>query len=66
MTAPRASVVIVSRGRPDTLCLCLAGVARLRNATYEVVVVADNVVPHERRPLDGLLSRWFRGIALRN
>ncbi len=41
MTAPRASVVIVSRGRPDTLCLCLAGVARLRHATYEVVVVAD-------------------------
>lgn len=45
MTAPaaslRASVVIVSRGRPDTLCLCLAGVARLRRASYEVVVVAD-------------------------
>lgn len=45
MTGPRASlrasVVIVSRGRPDTLCLCLAGVARLRRATYEVIVVAD-------------------------
>lgn len=45
MTAPhaglRASVVIVSRDRPDALCLCLAGVARLRRATYEVIVVAD-------------------------
>ncbi len=41
MTALRASVVIVSRGRPNTLCLCLAGVARQRFASYEVIVVAD-------------------------
>ncbi|MCM2561871.1 glycosyltransferase [Lutimaribacter sp. EGI FJ00015] len=43
MTALRASVVIVSRGRPDALCLCLAGIARLRNVEYEVIVVADPV-----------------------
>ncbi|SDI76860.1 glycosyltransferase family 2 protein [Lutimaribacter saemankumensis] len=42
MTLTRASVVIVSRGRPETLALCLAGVARLRNAEYEVIVVADS------------------------
>lgn len=41
MTAARASVVIVSRGRPDALVRCLSGVARLRNAEYEVIVVAD-------------------------
>jgi glycosyltransferase involved in cell wall biosynthesis len=34
-----------------------------RGGRPEVVVVADNVVPHERRPLDGLLSRWFLGAA---
>lgn len=41
MTGLTASVVIVSRDRPESLCLCLSGVARLRNATYEVIVVAD-------------------------
>ena len=35
------SVVIVSRVRPKTLCLCLEGVARLIYPMFEVVVVAD-------------------------
>ncbi|HAV07624.1 MAG TPA: glycosyl transferase [Rhodobacteraceae bacterium] len=38
---PTISVVIVSRGRPASLSLCLMGVARLVYAPYEIVVVAD-------------------------
>lgn len=41
MAGLTASVVIVSRDRPESLCLCLTGVARLCNAAYEVIVVAD-------------------------
>jgi len=35
------SVVVVSRGRPDSLRLCLTGLARLHHRNYEIVVVAD-------------------------
>ena len=41
MTQPPVSVIIVSRGRPDALTLCLTGVARLTYPSYEVSVVAD-------------------------
>ena len=58
MNAPRASVIIVSRGRPDTLCLCLAGVARLRNAAYEVIVVADPAGIEAARGLD--FAPWLK------
>lgn len=35
-----ASVIIVSRGRPDALRRCLLGVAQLQYRAFEVVVVA--------------------------
>lgn len=38
---PPVSVVIVSRGRPETLKLCLIGVARLVYTPFQIVVVAD-------------------------
>jgi len=41
MTQTPVSVVIVSRGRPYALSLCLRAVARLIYPTYEVIVVAD-------------------------
>ena len=34
------SVVIVSRGRPGALSLCLTGVAQLDYPAFEVIVVA--------------------------
>lgn len=37
----RASVVVVSRGRPADLVLCLRGVAQLDHPAFEIVVVAD-------------------------
>ncbi|APX22456.1 MAG: glycosyl transferase [Rhodobacteraceae bacterium] len=40
MDAPSVSVVIVSRGRPDALRLCLTGVAQLDHPVFEVIVVA--------------------------
>ena len=41
MTAPAVSVVVVSRGRPRALRLCLTALARLKYPAYEVIVVAD-------------------------
>ncbi|MCX7301776.1 MAG: glycosyltransferase [Rhodobacterales bacterium] len=41
MTAPATSVVIVSRGRPEALVLCVTATAQLRYPNLEVVVVAD-------------------------
>ncbi len=38
---PTISVVIVSLGRPQSLSLCLLGVARLVYSPYEIIVVAD-------------------------
>ncbi len=35
------SIIIVSRGRPQTLMLCLNGVSRLLYSNYEIIVVAD-------------------------
>ncbi len=50
------SIVIVSRGRPETLRLCLAGVAQLDHPFFEVIVVAcpagikvTNDTPHADR-----------------
>lgn len=40
MDALPVSVVIVSRGRPDALRLCLTGVAQLDHPVFEVIVVA--------------------------
>ncbi len=40
MSTP-VSVIIVSRGRPDKLRLCLTGVSQLLYPTFEVIVVAD-------------------------
>jgi glycosyltransferase involved in cell wall biosynthesis len=33
--------------------------APLRRRNTRVVLVCDNLVPHERRPLDGALTRWM-------
>ncbi len=41
MTRPPVSVVIVSRGRPDALSLCLTGCMQLHYDPFEIVVVAD-------------------------
>lgn len=39
--APSASVIVVSRGRPDALLRCLAGIEQLAADDFEVVVVSD-------------------------
>ncbi|OGF16475.1 MAG: hypothetical protein A2W00_12955 [Candidatus Eisenbacteria bacterium RBG_16_71_46] len=36
-----------------------SAVGPLRRRGTRVVLVCDNLVPHERRPLDGLLTRWM-------
>ncbi|MEO0389943.1 MAG: glycosyltransferase [Pseudomonadota bacterium] len=41
MTLPSVSVIVVSRGRPEALALCLTGVSQLQYPMFEVVVVAD-------------------------
>ena len=41
MTQPPVSVVIVSRGRPDALRVCLTGCMQLLYDPFEIVVVAD-------------------------
>ncbi len=40
---------------------CMGSILRgsVRHGRPETVVVADNVVPHEHRPLDAPLTRWF-------
>jgi glycosyltransferase involved in cell wall biosynthesis len=40
---------------------CFGSILRgaVRHGKPESVVIADNVVPHERRPLDRLFTRWF-------
>ena len=54
--------------KPDLLILrywmpffapCLGYVARRMPAGVKVVGILDNVIPHERRPLDGCLTRYF-------
>lgn len=41
MTRLTVSVIVVSRGRPEALARCLAGIAQLDYPAFEVVVVAD-------------------------
>ncbi len=41
MNGATASVIIPSRGRPDSLVLCLKAVSQLFHTPFEVVVVAD-------------------------
>ncbi len=38
---PRISVVVVSHGRPASLCRCLLGLSQLPYAPLEVIIVAD-------------------------
>lgn len=51
------SVVLVSRGRPEALALCLAGLRQQDHPGFEVVVVADDagIVATERSALAGQL-----------
>ncbi|QQA42854.1 glycosyltransferase family 2 protein [Pelagovum pacificum] len=51
MTDLTVSVVVVSRGRPDALARCIAGIVRLHYPSFEIVVVADRP---GRRKLDTL------------
>jgi len=41
MTELSVSVIIVSRGRPQSLCRCLTAVSQLLYKTFEIVVVVD-------------------------
>jgi len=41
MSLPTVSVVVVSRGRPDALQLCLTGLSQLSYPAFEIIVVAD-------------------------
>ena len=41
MIASSVSVVVVSRGRPEALTLCLTGLGQLIHPNFEIVVVAD-------------------------
>lgn len=61
---------LIRRERPDLLLIrywlpfmapCLGTIARLtrRNGHTRVVAIADNILPHERRPGDRLLTRYF-------
>ncbi|RMF25965.1 MAG: glycosyltransferase [Bacteroidetes bacterium] len=62
----------LGRRRPDFLIVrywlpflspCLGSVVRLakRNRHTRALTIADNVVPHEKRPGDALLTRYFLG-----
>ncbi|MEE9387834.1 MAG: glycosyltransferase family A protein [Paracoccaceae bacterium] len=53
MTKPSVSVIIVSRGRPDDLRLCLTAVSQLHYDAFEIVVVSDQA------GLDVVQSRTF-------
>lgn len=63
---------MISRMQPDLLVIkfwiplmapCLGTIARMvrRNGKTKVVSILDNVLPHEKRPLDRLLVRYFVG-----
>ncbi len=58
------------RAKPDVLVIrywipfmapCLGTIARLvaKNRHTRVVAIADNIIPHEKRPGDRLLTRYF-------
>jgi GT2 family glycosyltransferase len=54
----RASVIVVSHGRPAALARCVAGVAQLDHPAFELVVVADpdGVAALETRPDAGRIK----------
>lgn len=54
MSATNVSIVVVSRGRPDALRLCLMGISQLRYPHFEVIVVADR---EGLKAVDGLADR---------
>lgn len=58
MTGPSVSVVVVSRGRPFELALCLAGIAQLDYDPFEVIVVADQA----SRPGIGTYGRRIKQV----
>lgn len=62
----------IRRDAPDLLVIkywlpymapCLGSIARIarRNGRTRVVTILDNLIPHEKRPADTLLSRYFCG-----
>ncbi|MBQ9477135.1 MAG: glycosyltransferase [Bacteroidales bacterium] len=62
----------IRRDAPDLLVIkywlpymapCLGSIARIvrRNRKTRVVTILDNLIPHEKRPGDTLLSRYFCG-----
>ena len=61
---------LIRRERPDLLLIrywlpfmapCLGTITRIarRNGHTRVLAIADNILPHERRPGDRLLTRYF-------
>ncbi|WP_377509850.1 glycosyltransferase family 2 protein [Octadecabacter sp. R77987] len=54
MSAANVSIIVVSRGRPDALRLCLTGISQLRYPHFEVIVVADRA---GLKAIDGLADR---------
>ena len=64
--------LIIKKARPDILLIrywlpfmgpCLGTIARIaRSNRYTVVIcIFDNVIPHEKRPGDRLLTKYFTG-----
>lgn len=58
---PSVSVIIVSRGRPDALARCLAGITQLDHATMELIVVAD--APGRAVVTQSGLEPWIKTVA---
>lgn len=62
--------LLIRRERPDAVILkywtpfmapCFGTIARIAGRRVKFLVQLDNIVPHERRWFDGLLTRWFVG-----
>jgi len=58
----KADLIIVRFWIPF-MAPCLGTIARLvkRHSKTRVVAITDNIVPHEKRPFDRLLARYFTG-----
>ncbi|WBU63969.1 glycosyltransferase family 2 protein [Paracoccus aerodenitrificans] len=49
MTFPRSSVIVISRGRPEHLHLCLTSLALQDHPDFEIILVSDEA-GHQQRP----------------
>lgn len=66
------SAISIARQKPDLVVIrywipfmapCLGTIARLvkRKSQATVVAITDNIIPHEKRPGDWMLTRYFTG-----